>query len=337
MMNTRRLGFFAVAATIGVVGIAHSENKKSGKPAPIATATATAARRASPTLPPYTKGFDWSAWVSAHKNDAGLTTFTCPTSVSLANPGTFGPPSFGFVSAQIGSGCGGSQDLAPSSARGGPCLVCSYQNGVALHHSAGNLQACWLNDAKNAFSCESVPPPPASTRCTFTIQLPTVGMFPYSQHLRGDNDLWSDHNGVRLTLNASISRGTGADDGKLFLNVSGQLQEQHPDFTTFADSRGPIEIKDANIKDGTAADVAACFASYGKQRPFQPITGAIDIGDQNGDMYNTEFGMSEYDSSVCGSGRLRMMAHCRFDTKGNDNGKVGCDQILFDPVNVSVL
>lgn len=264
----------------------------------------------------------------------GVTKYTCPARLDIASGSTIASGSLAFVSARADAGtCSSWLDFAPADKRGGSCMTCTYEHGVSIQRSGGKQNVCWVvPDAPDSLACEYTPPPPASQTCAFQIKPPTTDLFPL-EHVSGDKEMWSEGNvfdagsPAIVNVDASLERGTGGNSGKLRLWVHARLRESAPDHTTFSKTK-TVWLGDEHIVNGTAADVAACFATYGEQHPFAPITGHAGIATIGNDWTNLARDQS--------GGRLLFDARCKLDSKGDDDGDVGCDPITFDELTVSV-
>ncbi len=262
----------------------------------------------------------------------GVKTFRCPATLEMgATPGTMTSlRTFAFESAGVSSGaCASYYDLAPTTDRGLRCMECRYGAGLTLRRSAPKEYSCWVKpDASSTFACEHVPPPPAGQTCRFEITLRDVDLHPFTNHTRGDTDMDSE-GGVfeepafpDLIVDASITR--NADE--LTLQVHGTVEEGGGDRTTFNRSL-TRPIASVDIENGTKADVAACLASYGANRPFPAIEGRIRAGSAGHSLREYHTG-PDHD--------LQFKVQCRTDTEGDDEGQVGCDPIEFDRLTITI-
>lgn len=265
--------------------------------------------------------------------EAGVKNYTCPAQIEIAGTSpSFGPASLAFTTASVSpSSCGASSDLAPASARGGHCMTCSYQNGVALRRSGGPRTVCWrVPETNDKIACEEVPQLPPSQTCQFEIRPPAVDLEPLD-HVRGDDDLWADGGLFRnfsiVNLDAALVRGTGSSSGKLFLEIDAEIEESAPDYTTFRDSKR-IEITSSHLAAGTAADIAACLGNFTANRPFTSLTGTNGLA--TGGYDRTDL------NPIHGTGTLRIGASCKVDSPGEDIGDVGCNPIAIEPFTLSL-
>jgi hypothetical protein len=186
-------------------------------------------------------------------------------------------------------------------------------------------------DLTSAFACEYVPPTPSlpvSQTCDFQLRPVDINLHPFS-HTRGDTDKNTDGaaitgydpSRVNLTIDATVTR----NNNDLVLIVSGRMEESESDWTTYIRAQsfllGYGQVV-PDILNGTRADVSACFAAYGSQRPFPGISGQLKIATGGN-------GFKDYPASW-GTGPLRFSAHCRVDESGS-NDVLGCDRISFEP------
>ncbi|HEX6273996.1 MAG TPA: hypothetical protein VFZ53_13200, partial [Polyangiaceae bacterium] len=297
-----------------------------------ASAQAAKTAAATPANPPK---IAWAAGLVERAKKNGIKTFDCPTSLKLEPAGNFGTATLAFRAASATStACPASSDLAPANDRGSFCLVCSFDAAIQLKRSGPKNHTCWVKpDDSNSFACEYVPPtppPPVTETCNFQLRPANVDLHPFD-HTDGDKDMntdggfmGSDASWVDLEVDASLGR----EGNDLVLTVSGKMKESESDWTTYKKSKKfVIGDRSGEILNGTKADINACFAAYGTQRPFTAKSGSLNI-------LTGGNGFQDYPATWM-SGTLRFSSTCRVDQDGSSD-VLGCNKLSFEQLSVLI-
>jgi hypothetical protein len=325
-MKTITVSISATALTLAAVSIAQTPARTAAKP------TAAQPAKTTPATPPK---IAWAAGLIERAKKNGIKTFDCPASLKLDPAGNFGPASLAFRSASATSStCAASSDLAPANDRGNFCLVCSFDSGLQLRRSGPKSHTCWVKpDDANTFACEYVaptPPPPITETCNFQLRPADVDLHPFN-HTRGDKDMntdggfmGSDASWVDLEVDVTLTR----EGNDLVLNVSGKMEESESDWTTYSKSKKfVIGDRSGEILNGSKADINACFAAYGTQRPFAAKVGSLDI-------LTGGTGFKDFPATWT-SGVVKFSSSCRVDQDGS-NDVLGCNKLSFEQLNVLI-
>jgi hypothetical protein len=148
-----------------------------------------------------------------------------------------------------------------------------------------------------------------------------LAVFPLGQHVRGDKDIDGHDPEIR------VSAQTQVDQQGYVINATARvsIQEDQPDYTTFEDEMVGqlLDLRFVQLH---------CFVD---SNGVNPSTGELVARGQNDNHNWTVYGPGQGSTGDTGTGLLEA-AECISDTNGNDDGKLGCRNIVLRPVQLSL-
>ncbi len=184
-----------------------------------------------------------------------------------------------------------------------------------------------------------------SRNCQFTLNIPTLNIYPLDRRLRGDDDM--DGNSPRINVEALIhqpqldKRGKPAD--KLRLDLVVKIAELTGDGTAF-EGRKSFWLVDKWIGGGNARQIQDCLAKIYKEctkifakdarseaQLKAQCTRASQWRIKDTIEANSVANNRKWTIYLKKRARLLKSANCMSDATGKDTGKLGCKDITFRP------
>lgn len=184
-----------------------------------------------------------------------------------------------------------------------------------------------------------------SGKCQFTLNIPTLNIYPLHRRLRGDEDM--SGNSPRINVEALIhqpkfdKRGKPAD--KLRLDLVVRIAEFKGDGTAY-EGRQSFWLIDKWIDGGNGRQIQDCLANIYREctrifakdaRSEAQLKAQCTRASQwrIKDTFKAKSGANnrKWTTYLTKKARLLKSAKCLSDSNGKDTGKLGCKDITFQP------